>query len=436
MPLLIALLLVCGLAIFLLSRPKSPASTMASSVTKTSAAAADDAARLDIAFVSDGKLFYRKAGSPVVEEHLSNHAQTVLERRERSKHVHGWKQDTSFGISGRGHQRDFSGSETPLSITSAVFDEAQDHLIYFLRDEGVGTLLACEPGSTAEQRLLSKQGLDLEGLSLSPDGQTLAASAPMHDGTYCIALVDRDGNNLRIVTTGDTRDTAPAWIPSAAQRLLFQSVGFGRNEAGCVVAMGNATVQMLNMESGTVTPVLEDNRYDFIQPRICPRGNLYFIRRPYERPSFDANNALLDAVLFPFRLSRAVFHYLNFFSIMYSRKPLTSASGPAVRADMKEIVLQGKRVDAEKMLRQGHHIHGVPSLVPADWQLVSRTPDGAESVVASHVASFDIDARGRIIYSNGRGVFVLRDDGTSALVVKGELVTNVLVAQLPAETGN
>ncbi|MFX5595148.1 hypothetical protein ABTD92_21070, partial [Acinetobacter baumannii] len=85
-----------------------------------------------------------------------------------------------------------------------------------------------------------------------------------------------------------------------------------------------------------------------------------------------------------FRLLRAVFHYLNFFSLMYSRKPLTSASGPALNADLKEIILKGKRIDAEKALLNENKINGVPSLVPASWQLISRDQQGNETVLAAN----------------------------------------------------
>ncbi len=91
---------------------------------------------------------------------------------------------------------------------------------------------------------------------------------------------------------------------------------------------------------------------------------------------------------------------------MYSRKPLTGATGPAVQADLKDIVLKGKRIDAEKALRTGAKIGGVPSLVPGTWELVRRTPQGRENVLARHVASYDIAADGKIIYSNGSGVFL------------------------------
>ena len=183
---------------------------------------------------------------------------------------------------------------------------------------------------------------------------------------------------------------------------------------------------MLDMKSGNVTPVMDDPQYDFIHPRVCQQGNLHFIRRPYEVPKYEASNFLLDTLLFPFRLLRAVFHFLNFFSMMYSRKPLTSASGPAVQTDLKEIILKGKRIDAEKALRTENKINGIPSLVPKSWQLIRRNRQGAEVVLASNVVSYDITPEGRIIYSNGRAVFLLGAGDVSTLILKSDLVADVI----------
>jgi hypothetical protein len=146
----------------------------------------------------------------------------------------------------------------------------------------------------------------------------------------------------------------------------------------------------------------------------------------YEAPRYGLGNVLIDTLLFPFRLLRAVFHFLNFFSLMYTRKPLTSASGPAVQADLKNILLQGRRIDAEKILRSARPVHGVPSLVPESWELVSRNQEGVERVLATNVASYDIGPDGTIVYSNGRGVFVLDQDGSSRLALTEDLVAEVV----------
>ncbi len=199
-----------------------------------------------------------------------------------------------------------------------------------------------------------------------------------------------------------------------------------RNQAGFIVAQAHSTIQRLNLRSGTIDCVLDDSRYDFLHPRVTQGGDLLFIRRPHEEPSYRPENVALDVLLFPFRLVRAVFHYLNFFSLMYSRKPLTGASGPAMQADIKDIILKGKRIDAEKALRKEAPVAGIASLVPSSWQLVRRDRQGNDKILANNVASYDLGPDGSIVFSNGRAVFRCQDDGRATLVLKGDLVAEVI----------
>ena len=379
-----------------------------------------------LAYRANGLLFFRQPGGEVEQLH-SDYVQEVEARRERSRQLHGWKQGTSFGIASGGGMRDFTPVDAPIIVTSALFDKL-GNLYYFLKNKEMGGLFRRDAESGREFRLVLKQHLELGDLCLSPDGEQIAASFPQHNGVSCIALLNCDGGNLREATGGDTVDSAPAWIPDAPRRLLFQSAGLARDEQGYIAALGNASIQMLNMDTGTVSPVLESPHYDYLKPRVSPDGALLFIRRPYERPGQSAGSLLSDIALFPFRLLRAVFHYLNFFSVMYTRKPLTSANGPAVKADLKNILLQGRRIDAEKALRQERPVFGIPSLAPADWELVRRDRQGNEQVLAGNVASYDLCPDGSLIYSNGRGIFVLSPSGSAGLACQADLVDDVTAA--------
>jgi hypothetical protein len=71
----------------------------------------------------------------------------------------------------------------------------------------------------------------------------------------------------------------------------------------------------------------------------------------------------------------------------------------------------------------------VPSLVPASWQLVCRSPQGEEHVLASHVASFDIASDdGTILFSNGYGVFVLDGKNPPQVLLRDKLIADVIAA--------
>jgi hypothetical protein len=398
----------------------------ASAAAPRSETVSDRRSQRGYAFLSNGLLYYRQRGGELKQVH-SPYVQESMDRREQLRDRHGWKQGTSFNVAAGGGSRSFEANNSAIQTTTAAF-EADGNLIYFLKNENMGGLFRHETSSGKELRILFQQNMHLSDLNPSPEGTLLAASSRHENGVANIVMFDNDGNNYREVTGGDTVDTAPAWIPGVPNRLLFQSSGFARNEEGYIIAQGPASIQKLDRDLGSVTPILDDPAFDHLKPRVTQAGDLLYIRRPYEGPSYGLGSMLSDTLQFPFRLLRAVFHYLNFFSLMYTRKPLTSANGPAVKADIKSILLQGKRIDAEKALRSARPVQGVPSLVPDSWQLISRNQQGVENVLATNVATFDISPDGAIVYSNGRGVFVLDQDGSSQLAHTEELVAEVVAA--------
>src|SRR5262245_50046350 len=386
--------------------------------------------RHGLAFISNGKLFYQGPGQQL-RELQSPHVRTVTDRMQRHQQLHGWKEGTSFSRSFTGRDRHVSADAVGIQATSAQF-VAHDRVLYFLRDASFGGLFEYDLLQDTEKRLLHKQYLSLEDLRIHPDGHQLLGAQQARNGAANIVVMDADGSNYRELTGGDTVDTAPSWVPGQTNAVLFQSSGLARSEAGYVLAQGPTSIQMADTAAGSLTMILEDPHVDFLQPRVGANGFLYFIRRPYEAPRYGMENAVTDTLMFPFRLLRALFHYLTFFSLMYTRQPLIPASGPAVQADLKEILIKGKRLDAEAALRAGVLLNGVPSLVPASWELICRSPQGEEHVLASHVTSFDIASDGTILFSNGYGVFALEGPNPPQVLLRDTLVADVIAAPAAA----
>lgn len=419
-------LLVVALLVYLIHRAMSARSSGGD-------APSSERSDLPFAFLSNGLVFARARGGRVEQVH-STYAQEAADRRERARSRHSWKEGTTFNVAAGGGRRGFESVDKPLVATAAAYTP-DGSLLYFLKDDHIGGLFRRDAGSERELRVVLKQGLHLTDLNPSADGAALAASSHQSDGIANIALMNADGSGYRELTGGDTVDSSPAWIPGAERRMLFQSAGLARNGEGHILALGNASIQMLDLDSGTVTPVVDDAAFDHLKPRVAPSGDLLYIRRPHEAPRYGPGAMLADTLFFPFRLLRALFHYLNFFSLMYSRKPLTSADASGAQADMKDILLQGRRIDLEKALRSTRPVQGVPSLVPESWLLVARNRDGQERVLATNVASYDVSPDGTVVYTNGRGVFVLDVDGTSRIAVTDQLVGDVVAPAMPDRTG-
>lgn len=375
-------------------------------------------------FISKGKLFLKNTSSQVEEIH-SPYVQEMIDRMNRKKQLHGWKQNTSLSQSFVGQSGPAAKDQVELQVVSAQFSKG-NKLIYFMKDSHVGGLFEYDAATKSEKRLLHKQNLFFENLSINPGNEQILCSEQHTNGIANIVVMNNDGNDYRQLTEGDTVDSAPAWIPDDDNNILYQSAGLARSEEGYVIAHGPSAIKMLDLKNSDVATVLEDASTDYLQPRVDRHGNLYFIQRPYEAQQYGGTNLLLDTVLFPFRLARAVFHYLNFFSLMYSRKPLTSADGPRVEADIKTMLIKGKRIDAERALRSENRVNGIPSLVPRSWQLVKRTKSGSETILATNVASFDIASDGTLLYSNGYAVFQLAPDNHSQVILRDKLIGDVI----------
>lgn len=378
----------------------------------------------EFVFISRGKLFLKTAIGEIEEIH-SPYVQEMIDRLNRKKQLHGWKQNTSLSQSFVGQRGEVAADQVELQVVSAQFC-SDNKLIYFMKDRHVGGLFEYDASTKSERRLLHKQNLFYEDLAVNPVNGKILCSEQHSNGIANIVVLNSDGDDYSQLTEGDTVDSSPAWIPGDNHHILYQSAGLARSDEGYVIAHGPSSIKMLDLENSDVITVLEDHNVDYLQPKVDCQGNLHFIKRPYEAQQYGSSNLLLDVLLFPFRLARALFHYLNFFSLMYSRKPLTSASGPKVSEDIKDILIKGKRIDAERALRKEARVNGIPSLVPGSWQLVRRTKTGEEIILANNVASFDITSEDTILYSNGYAVFQIAPGNQTQVVLRDKLIADVI----------
>jgi hypothetical protein len=326
-----------------------------------------------------------------------------------------------------------SGRPAPRHLTRGGPD---GQLLYALDTDTVGGLFEYAPREDQERRVFHRNRFRARDLCRHPVDGTLAFSVGHDDGSANIAVMESEGRGPREVTEGDSVDEAPSWSAASAtagmsRAVAFQSAGVGRNVAGHRIALGPYCVQRLDLDSGDMTVLLEDDQTDYLVPREAADGTLYYIRRPHQ-PAIAAPSPLKvigDIVLFPFRLALAILHFLNFFSLMFSRKPLITAGGPPKEGpDTRSMMLWGKMIDAEKALRESKKSGGGKALVPKSWELVRRSPDGSEWVAARGVVSFDLCPNGNLVYTDGTTVYHLTPDGQPTALCDGTLIEHVTLA--------
>ncbi len=251
----------------------------------------------------------------------------------------------------------------------------------------------------------------------------LAFSIIHSNGTANLGIKLKDESGIKELTEGDSVDTSPQWVTGRVRKIIYQSAGVGRNREGRFLALGPFSIQELDLNSAQVTTLLEDETTDFLAPRVNDQGDLYFIRRPYA-PTKPVNifHVAKDLLLFPLRLLYAIFQFFNVFSMMFTGKKLSTAGdSQAKHLDMKQMILWGNLVRAEKSDGKD-----TDNLVPANWQLVRRNSTGGEEVLAKNVLAFDLAANGDVLYSNGNAVFHLNTNGKREKILSSAMIEQVV----------
>ncbi|MFN2270168.1 MAG: hypothetical protein ACK2US_04980 [Anaerolineae bacterium] len=386
---------------------------------------------LKLAYLSQGKLFF-KHGDLAARQIDSQFGQEIISRTIQRHQRDEWKfgeRESPFSGSMLWGAKQATPDEMRVNVTSATSSDQGGELVYFLETGYVGGLFSYNWTNDEEKRIFHKEAFHIRDIDRHPELDLIACAQLFPGGMGKIGIIK--GLGLHQITEGDSVDLAPSWIPGKGQEIVFQSAGIARNPKGRAVGLGPFTIQRLNPEKGSLTPLLDDPEIDFLLPHLDADGTLYFIRRPYEMPGRSKPSLwrlATDVLLFPFRLLRALFHYMNFVSLAFSRKPLATAAGPKTDGpDEHTLMLWGRMIDAQKALRENAQAKETPALVPSSWELVKRQPSGEETILAKSVVAYDIDPANNVVYTNGSAIYRVDSQGNSQLVAKGNLIQSVVI---------
>ena len=385
------------------------------------------------AYLSDGRLFLiqpdgkeQEITSAFVVD-LQKRLQSIKERRE-------WKSSGSGAQFARGGLP--VGGQYEVDRFNPRFSAGcpavEDHCLYYAIDAGdVHGIFHYDFVEKRELRLTHGPDRRFSWLAAHPDGEQLAVAIHHADGTGSIGIMNPSkSGGVREITEGDSVDSYPAWVPGDGRSLVFQSSGVARRN-GDWAGLGPASIQMLNLDTGAINSLVEDPNSDFLCPSYGKDGMMYFIQRPYESTVRSKPlDSLKDILLFPFRLVRALFAFLNVFSVFFSGKPLKTAGGPKrLGPDPKAVFLYGRWLHLQQATAPGQ-ADEPSSKVPSSWVLKRLTPGSplAEAeVVARGVMAYAVANDGSVFYSNGNHVFQWEKNSTPQPVSKLSLVTCLIV---------
>ncbi len=376
-----------------------------------------------IAYLAQGRIRV-KTGNEAPRTIESVFGNSVREKAVRAQQRNSWK---SIGSDGSPFGRALwgkaavAGQEIPLMITSICSAREAGSLIYSLESDSLCALLEVSQLGAEERRLWNDNRTQIRHVSLSRATGNLVFSVLHQNGNANIGVKIAGEGGYKELTEGDSFDTAPRWVPGSETKIIFQSAGVGRNERGQFAALGPFSLQQLDTETGEMTTLLEDPKFDYLAPQMLADGRLLYIRRPWSgQQRVNPLHLLKDAVLFPFRLAYAMFQFLNFFSAIFTGRKLTSAGGPKGNdMDMKQMMIWGNLVRAQS---PGRPEEEGPDLVPKSWELHCRTANGETRTLAAGVLAYDTNTEGGVICTNGNAVFLLHPDGKKEHILNEHMI--------------
>ena len=319
----------------------------------------------------------------------------------------------------------------PAFFTCVSTGRRRGEILYALTTGVVSGIFAYDVATGEETRLAHDADGTAVALATSDDHTVVAMTRRHKNGSCNIAVMRDEGGDSALVTDGDTIDGAPSWVPVGPEvkegrhQLVYPCAGIGRDAAGHLAGFGPNEINLLDAEHGSLRTIVSDPKHDYLAPRMTRDGTLFAMRRPYRAGPAGPDPATMmkDGLLAPFRLMYAGFRYLDFFSMKYAGKPLTTSGNT-----------KGRNVDARRLLeRQNVAAAGdgegdeESMRAPSDWVLVRRSPEGDEKVVASSVVAYDLALDGSILTTDGMAIHRTGADGSAPRkITAAKLVASIV----------
>ncbi len=389
------------------------------------------------ALISQGRLFIGQP-SRELREIESRFAQDAIARQARHNDSNAWKGRSgvwgNMGLTPPNLEQwnESSAPQRQIHFRS-VSRGGNDGECHYLLDMGeVHGLFQYDFAKDQERRLIHRNSFPATDLARHSNGE-LAISLRNSDGTSNITISQKEGLFWDRMTGGDQVDAAPSWVADNGRNLVFQSAEVLRNAQGHFLRLGPFAVHQVNLDGEHISKCLvADPQSDLLLPKQHADGSLTFIRRPYRAPQRATTNlggVVMDVLLFPYRLLRAFFGFLNFFSMAFTGKPLTTANGaptPWSREQIPQMILWGHLLDVKQAMQTSGKDF-TANIAPADWVLVQRSPNGQERIIAKHVLAYDRTSDGRFVYSNGTAVFLGVGDTPPIELTRQTMIESVVV---------
>lgn len=370
--------------------------------------------------ISEGELYLVENGKckTIPCDRITNYLDTLKKLRQRDEWKTSGKGAKFMGVTEKEYG-DITAHGEPLLRSVSSFG---DKLVYSTYIDGMGGMYIKNTDDYAETYIFANKEFDLTNAYI--DGDKCVITAAFGEYERHIASVDISNGGFDQLTDGFTSETHPFISKKDNTKIYYSAMGYARNQNGFVVEKSPCSICCYDETTGELSDILENSEYDYLKPRDDEDGNLYYIRRKYE-PMKNKGNLLLDILLFPVRIIKAIGGFLSVFSMAFGGEPLRSGGkNPAKSrtADEREIFVEGNMIKAQKKRSEDSD----DGIIPSGWELI-KNENGAEKVLKKGVMDYFITDDGDIIYSNGSALRILRKNGKDEKICKLSLANSLTV---------
>jgi hypothetical protein len=384
-----------------------------------------------LAFASRGQigLFDTSSLSYLNSQYLMKYKSNLEAIQRRNE----WKaKDISKFALQPSFQRSVDSIMAEASITGLSFTQEGGKLMYSVSIENMSGIFikTLDDDSAAEGHVLHNRDVRFQSLDYSPkrNEMVFAVREGLHHQN--LAIMGADESCYREITGGESADDNPVWSQTNSNILFFDSAGLGTNASGFIVGLGPKSIFKFDTSNGHMDEIVSMEGKDCLLPKVDGNDNVYFIAKPYSPPSRPRMTAL-DVLLLPYRLLKAVFSWLNFFTTAYTGESLTSGGpNPAKsrEADPKMVLINDNIINAEKTLKESRRSgEKYPGIAPKNWVLMKLDKNGTLTVLKKGVLDFDVSRDGDIVYSNGKYLIRLDTTGEGEVIERADLLQKIKI---------
>ena len=319
----------------------------------------------------------------------------------------------------REEQQYFSDNRSDISING--LSSADKGFIYSAVLGGMGAIYRKSADSPKAPEGHIYTGMDRRIGDIACKDGSIAAILDEH-----LAIFDERGDYNEL-TDGPSREADPFW--SATDGRLFCST------RGCSLdgqsIYSESSIMAVDQEAGTIETLFESSGNDLLKPQNDSKGNFYYIRQPYKSPVPQKESVIKSVLLFPVRLIKAIFGFINVFSVIFGGEPLRKNQK---RGDIKtknksarQIFFEERLLEAEKNEKENAAAGDRnPGIFPRNRVLVRVAPDGSETVIGKGIMDYTLCDEG-VLCSNGKELLLIDGDGGEKVIAKAELAEKLCV---------